>query len=299
MAATTVDDLIDRTLRDWLVPPNSQPARFTLPSPITVSATTIPYTSAFLPPEAQAILSPGVVVEIDMEEIVIGGANASTLELENCYRGANGTQAVEHAAGSLVTISPPYSRRSIFEAIRDAISNLYPILYHLHTTTLTTNEGSYIEVPAHYITYQQLHVMSGTSRVNARMTELLNFPPSSTGKAIMVEGGGSGLTAYLTYRSKCHYPLDATEELYEDLGIEDDWHRILSVDAVAQLIQSRDIDASFINNLTARMDAEVFPPTSAASIHRSLLQYHEYLLERASRRLKARDGLPVTFNGRF
>jgi hypothetical protein len=299
MATETIGDLVDRTLRDWLIPPHQQPPRFELLEAMSDSTTTVAWGTLHLPPEATQILSPGQIIEIGQEQIIVGTVNSSPNLIYNCIRGANNTPAVAHASGSLVTISPAYSRYSVFEALSDAVQNLYPALYHLHTVTLTSNAHNFIEVPQEYISFQDVVAMHGSTPFHPAVIELRNFPPSSTGKAIIIEGGGTGLDVHLTYRSKCHVPSHENNLLLDDLGVDPSWGRILSVDAVAQLLIGRDIDQSFIKTLASRMDADGAGHLTATSIHRALLQYHEYLLERASRRLKARDGIPVSFNGRF
>lgn len=296
--ANTVGDLIDRVLRDWLLPPDDQPVRFTLSQDISSSATTLHFSKTLLPPEVLQILSPGVVVEIGRELIALGTVDSDNSRIENCIRGVNGTTAAQHSTGDIITLSPPYSRQSLFDAVHDAVRTLSPTLYHLHTTTLTT-DTSPVEIPADYITPQALVVLSGSDPVPGRIFELLNYPPSSTSKAVIFEGVQSGLTAHLTYRARLHTPTSETQLLFTNLGIEPEWHRIIEVDVAAQMVAGRDIEGLAVERLMARIEAENFPPLTSSRVHRTLVQYHEYLIERASRQLKARDGLPQLLNGRF
>jgi hypothetical protein len=293
----TIASLIDRILRDWMLPPDDQPVRFRLSSSIDASTTTLPYDPDMLPPEVEQALSPGVVVEIDRELIILGTVAPGQSQVTNCTRGALGTLAAPHTPTSLVNLAPPYSRQSVFDAVSNAITTLYPQLYHLHTSTLTVT-SDFIEIPSDYISPQALVVLNGPNEIPAELHEYPHYPPSSTGKAVRIDSI-AGSTAYFTYRSRCHTPTSETDELFTDLGVEPDWSRVIEVDVVAQLIAGRDLEGYVLETLSRRLDQEAFPPLTASRLHQNLVRYHEYLLDRAARALKARDGLPQLHGGAF
>lgn len=293
----TVGGMIDRILRNWLLPPDEQPVRFQLSAPLDASSTTLPLNASLMPPEIRNALSPGVMIELGREQILAGNVSPNATSITNCVRGVNGTTATPHASGALGMVAPPYSRQELYDAVGDAIINLYPTLYHLHTETFTTSPSP-IPVAADFISPQDLVVLSGADVVSAAVRVLPSYPPSPTGKAVLIDAP-AGLSAHLTYRTPFHRPDSESNLLFTDLGVEEPWYRIIETDVVAQVIASRDLEAVYTETLTHRLEAETFPPTSASRIHQTLLRYHEYLLERASRYLKARDGLPTVYNGWF
>jgi hypothetical protein len=62
-------------------------------------------------------------------------------------RGYSGTTAASHGDKTNIFINPTFPRKSVFDAVSDNIARLYPSLYNVTTTNVTSN-STYQEVPA-------------------------------------------------------------------------------------------------------------------------------------------------------
>lgn len=290
---STVGDVIDRVLRDFLQSPEDQPARFALNGSITADATTLVYDPALLAPEEADLLGPGTLIEFsDGEQALVGAVDEEANELSGLVREANGTTADAHLTGSLVTVSPTWSRRTIFDAVADAVVELWPDLYYVTQTAGLSFSSTPTEVAA--TVGQPLYVWArpvGASNYDRfSVSFLANYPPSSTGKAIWLDGlTGAG---YLVYRSKFARPTTEADTL-ASLGVEEGWVRLLVVSAVAYLIAARDIDAATSETLTRSLSQQGFPVASGARLRDSLLRHRELLVRQAKKSLRTDYEQPV------
>ena len=90
--------------------------------------------------EEEDALGAGAIVEIGQELMFSKSLNVVTNEV-TVQRGARGTTATTHDAGSIVKITPAFSRKNVYDAVSDQIKNLYPTLFATETLELTASTG--------------------------------------------------------------------------------------------------------------------------------------------------------------
>lgn len=295
---STVGQVIDRVLRDWLHAPDDQPTRFTLDGAIDADDTSLTYDDDLLTPEEEDLLGPGTLIEVGTEQILIGSVNATTNVLSGLIRGVNGTTAAEHADNELATLAPAWARKTIYDAVGDAVEQLWPELYATTTSTaLTLSDTQYTEVPAAVMgaLYLWARPTGGTEydRIAVRLLE--NFPPSSTTKAIWPGFAGSG---YLVYKAKPTRPASESDTM-TSLGVNDEWEQLVIVSAVAYLISGKDLSAATQEFLTDNLNAQGYPVDSSRRIREGLLRYQSLLLDKAKRSLRHQTDTMVVTTAAF
>ncbi len=292
---TTIGDLVDRTLRNWLIPPDDQPITFALGGSLDDSSATVPYDATLLTPELEEILGPGTLVEVGFEQILLGTVDTGMSQITNCVRGANGTTPAAHSLGDPVILTPTYARQAILDAISDAISALHPDLYQIKSTEITV-KSTYNEAPADMISPVHFsYVDSFGLPVEASVQWSQLFPDSSTGKAIVVQAVPE-TTGHLSYYAGFPRPTDPTDTL-DSLGLKESWARLLVIEAVHQVITVRDLSRATSEFLTRQLSQQGFPVPSASEIRDGLLRYRAQLLTEAKADLTAQHGVTavVTF----
>ena len=290
---STVAQVVDRILRDWLHAPDDQPTRFTLNGALAAGATSLTYDDDLLTPEEEDLLGPGTLIEVGSEQILVGSVNEDTNVLSGLIRGANGTTDADHADAALVTLAPAWARKTIFDAVADAIEQLWPELYTTTTSgALTLSSTQYTEVPAvvQGVLYLWVRPSGGDQYEKWHAPLLENFPPSSTTKAIWPGFSGSG---YLVYKAKPTRPTLETDSM-ATLGVEDEWEQLVVVSAVAYLISGKDLSAATQEFLSDNLNAQGYPVDSSRRIREGLLRYQGYLIDKAKRTLRHRHDTPVT-----
>lgn len=288
----TVGDIVDRVFRDFLETPEEQPTRFALAELLTIDATTLTYDPALLSPEEEDILGPGTLIEIGSEQAVVGGVTPNANALTGLRRGMNGTRAAQAEAGALVTVSPTWTRRSVFEAVADAVWSLYPDLFAVDTQPVAFTSG---HVPVDEAVAFPLFAWLGSgSDFNRYPVSFLDeFPGVPSGKAVLLPGYSGSLSGYLVYARRFARPTSEDESL-SDLGLQESWGRLVAVSAVAYLLAGREVDAVTQEFLTRQLEQQNFPVGSASRIRDGLVKYNEYLLAKAKKELRARYPVLVT-----
>lgn len=284
---STVGEVIDRVLRDFLASPEDQPTRFELASTVDADDDSLSYDPAFLAPEEADLLGPGTLIEFsDGEQALVGGVDEEANELSGLMRGVNGTTAGSHAAGTLVTISPDWARKTIFDAVADAVVELWPDLFYLTQTAPFSVSSTPSEVAA--TVAQPLYFWGRWGSTGTYdqypVQYMANFPASSTGQAVMVQAP-SGTSGYLVYRSKFARPTAESDSL-SALGVAAEWERLVIISAVAYLITGKDIDAATSESLTQQLAAQGFPVASGARLRNALIDYRRELVRQAKKALR-------------
>lgn len=283
---TTISDVIDRVLRDFLVAPDMAPSSTILQTTIDDSnPVTIEYDGTLLPPEENELLGGGSLLEIDSEQILVSEVDEESNTFTTSARGLNGTVASDHTAGTEIRINPLWPRRTIFDAVSDAIVGLYPDLYGTDDDEFTLSASTYTELPIEAVGVLSCWVRrtgSTASFEEAPFSFLYPFPPSSTKRAISTPIF-YGTEAYVTYQTKFTRPTELDEsELLSDLGISDEsWVQLIVVSAVSYLINTRDIDDITEEFIDAQLRAQ--QPGQASSIRDRLIGYESFLRDRAKR----------------
>lgn len=285
-----IGDLIDRARRDWLYPPDQQPARMLLAAEINSAVTTLTYTDDLLAPDEEDLLGEGVILEIDSELIQVLRADTDSRTL-TITRGYNDTTAATHTVNSTIYIAPPFTRLAIFNAICDEIEALWPDLYAVATDSLTTS-SSYAEVDTDamaVLRYIYPNTSSGSSFLNyiEGSVQLLRDFPGVTSEVIVQFPSDvpSGRAGYFTYKKRFSRPTAETTTL-TTLGVEEAWGTLIIIGAVAQLLARTDISTESVEFITEALESEAFPVGTGGDIRDNLVRYQQFLLSRAKRQLR-------------
>ena len=180
-----VSTLVDRIYRDFLNKPDDLAAFSRLDGAITDSDTSLTYEDGLFSVEEENLLEAGALVEIDQELMLVTDANPSTRVL-TVSRGYAGTTAAAHSDKDNIFLNPTFPRKSVFDAVADNIVRLYPSLYNVTTTNVTSN-STYAEVPASTVEVLTSYVQnaSGEQYTSAGIELLRDFPPSTTNTCLL------------------------------------------------------------------------------------------------------------------
>lgn len=294
---STAGQVVDRVLRDWLYGPDDQPIVCTLSGDIDNDDLSLVYADAMLAPEEEDLLAPGTVIEIDSEQMRVGAVDESANTLSSLSRAANGTTAASHSGGALITVSPTWARKTVFDAVADAVEQLWPELYAVgETAPLALSSSTYTEVPATVMDAMFLWARSTGATDWEQVTSIRfldHFPPSSTGKAIYAGFDGSG---YLVHKKQLVRPPAEATDLVATSLLEDQWEQLVAVSAVAYLVSGKDLAAATQSQLTEQLQAQGFPIGSGQRIREGLVRYQSFLLDKHKRALRSRNPVTVVVN---
>jgi hypothetical protein len=297
---STFGQLIDRTYREYLRPveeqePLSQVANLdtiTSGQGITASGTTLQYKEGLFTPEEEELIGAGSVLEIDSELLMVEDINTVSREI-TVERGRLGSTAAEHAEDTDIILKPKYPRLNVANAIGDQVIGLFPALYAIKKTTITTASTQFVEMPAGTQRILQAKINNSTSNTTVYsdipLELLTDFAGSTTEAAVQFPSApGSGKTVYVVYASKFTRPTTETTDLNTVSGLEDFHEQIVMVGAVAQLLSELDVDASTQNYITENLEQRGVPVGSGERLRNALLRYYGVLLDRARREQRSR-----------
>lgn len=297
---STFGQLIDRTYREYLRPveeqePLSQVANLdtiTGGQGITASGTTLQYKEGLFTPEEEELIGAGSVLEIDSELLMVEDINTVSREI-TVERGRLGSTAAEHAEDTDIILKPKYPRLNVANAIGDQVIGLFPALYAIKKTTITTASTQFVEMPAGTQRILQSKINNSTSNTTVYsdipLELLTDFAGSTTEAAVQFPSAPtSGKTVYVVYASKFTRPTTETTDLNTVSGLEDFHEQIVMVGAVAQLLSELDVDASTQNYITENLEQRGVPVGSGERLRNALLRYYGVLLDRARREQRSR-----------
>jgi len=290
-----VSTLVDRIYRDFLNKPDDLSAFSRLDGAITdTTGTTLTYESGLFSSEEENLLGNGALVEVDQELMLVTAANTSTRTL-TVSRGYAGTTAATHADETNIFINPTFPRKSVFDAVADNIVRLYPSLYNV-TTTNVTSGSTYAEVPASTVEILTSYVQnaSGEQYTSAGIELLRDFPPSTTNTAVQFYNTSSGKTVHLVIKRKFVRPTSETVDLATDCLISDEYEQIVMVGAVADIVGATDVDASTQEFITEKLAAENYPIGSGERLRNALLRLRSLLIDEARGNLRSLYPAPVS-----
>jgi len=289
-----VSTLVDRIYRDFLNKPDDLSAFSRLDGAMTDAQTTLSYEDGLFSVEEENLLGNGAIVEVDQELMLVTNANTSTRVL-TVSRGYQGTTAASHNDKTNIFINPTFPRKSVFDAVADNIVRLYPSLYNVTTTSVTSN-STYAEVPASTIEILTSYVQnsSGEKYTSAGIELLRDFPPSTTNAAVQFYNTSTGKTVYLVVKRKFVRPTDETVDLSTTCLIEDEYEQIVMVGAVADIVGATDIDATTQEFITEKLAAENYPVGSGERLRNALLRLRSLLIDEARGNLRSLYPAPVS-----
>ena len=290
-----VSTLVDRIYRDFLNKPDDLSAFSRLDGAMSdTTGTTLTYESGLFSSEEENLLGNGALVEVDQELMLVTAANTSTRTL-TVSRGYAGTTAATHADETNIFINPTFPRKSVFDAVADNIVRLYPTLYNV-TTTNVTSTSTYAEVPASTVEVLTSYVQnaSGEQYTSAGIELLRDFPPSTTNTAVQFFNTSNGKTVHLVVKRKFVRPTSETVDLATDCLISDEYEQIVMVGAVADIVGATDIDASTQEFITEKLAAENYPVGSGERLRNALLRLRSLLIDEARGNLRSLYPAPVS-----
>ena len=290
-----VSTLVDRIYRDFLNKPDDLSAFSRLDGAISsTTSTSVVYETGLFSSEEENLLGSGALIEIDQEIMLVTAANTSTRTL-TVARGYQGTTAATHADEANIFVNPTFPRKSVFDAVADNIVRLYPTLYNVTTTNVTSN-STYQEVPASTVEVLTSYVQnaSGEQYTSAGIQLLRDFPPSSTNTAVQFFNTSNGKTVHLVVKRKFVRPTSETVDLATDCLISDEYEQIVMVGAVADIVGATDVDASTQEFITEKLAAESYPVGSGERLRNALLRLRSLLIDEARGNLRSLYPAPVS-----
>lgn len=288
----TIGALIDRCYREWLTPPSEAPARFVMNNAgdMTATDTSLITETSMLSPEQEDAIGPGTVIEIESELMTVTAVTGTSPDLtltldadgSGNRRPALGTTAAAHVDGLPILISPDFGRQIVFDALGDAIDDLWPRLWKIKTDIISTNT-SWVDVDATVEEILETKIQSGSqwATVDPGQIELLvDFPLASSERAVQYGPVvPSGKAAIIKYKAKASRPTTEADTL-ASLNIESSWEKAITVGVAASFLRRVDIDSATVDYITEALEHEGFPPGSGESVSNALLRYQDFLIGR-------------------
>ena len=290
-----VSTLVDRIYRDFLNKPDDLSAFSRLDGAISsTTSTSVVYETGLFSSEEENLLGSGALIEIDQEIMLVTAANTSTRTL-TVARGYQGTTAATHSDEANIFVNPTFPRKSVFDAVADNIVRLYPSLYNVTTTNVTSN-STYQEVPASTVEILTSYVQNATGNqyTSAGIQLLRDFPPSSTNTAVQFYNTSLGKTVYLVVKRKFVRPTSESVDLATDCLMVDEYEQIVMVGAVADIVGATDVDASTQEFITEKLAAESYPVGSGERLRNALLRLRSLLIDEARGNLRSLYPAPVS-----
>jgi hypothetical protein len=289
-----VSTLVDRIYRDFLNKPDDLSAFSRLDGAIDNTTTTLIYEDGLLSSEEENLLDGGALIEINQELMLVTNIVSSTRTL-TVSRAYSGTTAASHGDKTNIFINPTFPRKSVFDAVSDNIVRLYPSLYNVTTTNVTSN-STYQEVPASTVEVLTSYVQNATGDqyTSAGIQLLRDFPPSSTNTAVQFYNTSNGKTVHLVVKRKFVRPTDETSDLETVCLIPAEYEQIVMVGAVADIMGATDVDASTQEFITEKLAAESYPVGSGERLRNALLRLRSLLIDEARGNLRSLYPAPVS-----
>tara|TARA_R100000995_G_scaffold15869_1_gene6243 strand:- start:2573 stop:3580 length:1008 start_codon:yes stop_codon:yes gene_type:complete len=326
----TIRNLIDRCYREYLEPNDDLTSYTALTSSINSSVTTVPFNANLLTQEEEDMMDAGTIIEIDSELMICTEIDTVNNEV-TVIRAARGTTADSHDTAAIIKIAPVFTRKAVFDAVKDQINNLFPSLFAVTTVSMQSNDGytligDYSSVGTHnYIVsiigaisqYTDFSSGSDTTSVNfstvpCSLIELPNpftYTDSNGTERTMTYTTGPSVvhaiqfanistnkTIHVTFKKKFIEPTAESSTL-DDIGLEPEYEPIIMAGVAAQLISGRDIPAATSSYITEAMATQQYPVGSSNNLRNSLLQYQQLLLTQARKYLRAKYPESVAVDG--
>ncbi len=295
---TTVREIVDRLLRTTLTPPDAQYAQVALSAPITDSVTTNINVGAFTISEDENLLRQGSLIEAGEELMRIVEWNPITRTL-TVNRGEYSTPATTHPTPLLLNLNPTYPMRSVFEAVRDNIIQLYPRLWTVRAdSVVSVGDRVFVAPDPLCVAVIETYIgANGESPIDMD-TRVVDYHPSAGGRALITNQHLDQM--WVRYRRRMGVATSMDDTL-ESLGVEDVWSVVVMVGAAADLFVGRDIPQAQSKWISGVLEAENIRVGSRLSIAGGLAQYRNILIERLSSEMKAEEssGTKVHMNSPF
>ncbi len=273
---TTVRTIVDRLLRTILTPPDAQYAQVALGANITSPTGTVISLGPFTVPEDEALLRQGSLIEADQELMRVVEWNPVTRQA-TVERGEYSTPASTYTTPLLLTLNPTYPMRSVFEAVRDNITQLYPRLWTTRADSVVSVGANVFNAPDDLmVSLIETFMGEGGPPVNMD-ARIVDFHPAAGGRAIITNRAIDQM--WIRYRRRMGIAKEMTDIL-EDLGVEDVWATVVIVGAAGDLFVGRDLPTAQTRWVGGVLESENISVGSRLSISGGLAQYRSILIDR-------------------
>ena len=285
---TTVDGLIDRLYRTWLYPPDAQPAASALVLAMDATELETISLTAFVVPEDALLMRIGALVEVDRELMRIETWDSATL-IGTVSRGKFGTTPAAHTAASEVILGAAYPRQSAFEFVGDQIQQLYPRLFTVDVAYLTQTSSGVAPLEDNLAT-EVIEIWPGSSMSfsgRSMQGRIVEFHPGVGGRAVLTNMNVGSF--WIRYRRRMDRPTTGTEELRDDLGVEEMWAGIIMAGVAADFFAGKDLTASHTEWVQNTLQTENIQVGTRSALSRALLAYRDAKLKEAKAEMVGED----------
>ncbi len=283
---STIEQVIDRLKRTFLIAPDNQPAITTITTALTADAADVSVTfGTFGLVEDEGYMMPGSIVELNRELVRIVTYNELS-KVATIKRQVDSTPLQAHAAGDEAVLGPSFARQSMYEAIADNIIRLYPRLFTVKAELLVSVAyGVYPLYDELAVTVLTAWPESQTFGVPQNFkAEIVDFHPQVRGRAVLAPLTTDSL--WVRYRRRMKRPTDVTD-LLVDLGVDDAWEEIIVLGAASDLAMNADMPYLRPDFLGDVAENEVVRFGSRTSVARLLAQKRDDLITQAMREMRA------------
>lgn len=185
---STLDQMADEVLLNLTSYGLLQPQLTTLTDDLDTTQTTVSVTSATSVPVGL------IEVGDELMSVQSRDTTANTLTVVRGYY----TTAAAHTSGDRLTVSPPWPRKQVKEAINDAITSSYPSLFKVATTELTSAAADDTYTLAGAIRVLQVRALDIGPTTEWVRVNRFRYDPD-LGKLTIYEGLIPGLSLHAVY----------------------------------------------------------------------------------------------------
>ena len=293
---STIADLIERTYRTYLYPPDYEPAMVEVTSTINDSSDPVTFTlGEFVVPEDEELMRLGLLVEVGAELFRTTGY-VSASGTVTAKRAQRGTVIAAHAIGDYLTLTPTYPRLSVFEAIRDNIIMLSPKLFTVSNDNLVQVSERVAPIDDDLaVEVLSVWAESWGSTIDHH-ARIVDYHPLTGGRALVTNLVMGSL--WVRYRRRMGIITAETDEL-EDVGVEEVWSTIIMAGVAADLLVGRDLPQTQADFIGSILQTEAITPGTRTSIAVGLARYRDVLLERFQQEMKVEYRVKVRMRDPF
>lgn len=242
-----------------------------------------------------AEISPGVVIEIDYEQMMVVSNSTTTL---NVIRAWNGTTAASHTAATVVYVEPKFPRQAILDEVSNELRALPQTIFTTGTAVLSfaSNTNRVDLTGATGTVYRIIHAdrssFDGQSYPGFKPTlQLIRNADTSafaSGYAVAIEGGltyGQTATVRVVYaKSLATTTLVSTTDLQATVGLPLTAEDILAFGAASRLLYDKEaLRLDFTRQGQSRAAEEVPPEVHGRQAQRWRLEADRRTSEEAMR----------------
>lgn len=242
-----------------------------------------------------AEISPGVVIEIDYEQMMVVSQSTTTL---NVIRAWNGTTAASHTATTVIYVEPKFPRQAILDEVSNELRALPQTIFTTGTAVLSfaSNTNRVDLTGATGTVYRIIHAdrssFEGQSYPGFKPTlQLIRNADTSafaSGYAVAIEGGltyGQTATVRVVYaKSLATTTLASTTDLQATVGLPLTAEDILAFGAASRLLYDKEaLRLDFTRQGQSRAAEEVPPEVHGRQAQRWRLEADRRISEEAMR----------------